>query len=89
MAAGRFSRAVARYVQESVWHASQRLTLEEEGSVLAEFCLSNTEEAKRWLLGFGRHAVVLEPAQLREELIAEAQSLLRQYESGALELAGI
>lgn len=67
-----------------------RRTLESFQS--AGFPLEETVEEygrKKWLLGFGRHAVVLEPAQLREELIAEAQSLLRQYESGALELAGI
>ena len=81
------SAEAARYIQEANWHSSQRLRPAEDGSLLAEFCLSHTEEIKRWLLGFGRHAVVLEPAQLREELVAELESLLHQYRR-SLESAG-
>jgi proteasome accessory factor B len=52
----RFSPQVARYVQESTWHKSQTLELQPDGSVLAEFRLSNTVEIKSWLLSFGQHA---------------------------------
>src|SRR5512142_2804253 len=37
------------------------LVKESDGSVLAEFRLSCTEEIKSWLLGFGAKALVLEP----------------------------
>jgi predicted DNA-binding transcriptional regulator YafY len=70
---------VARYVQEATWHPSQRLAPVSDGSLLAEFSLSGTEEIKQWLLGFGRHAVVLEPVRLREEIIEELRALLEQY----------
>jgi proteasome accessory factor B len=75
----RFSSAVARYVEESQWHSSQRLTKERDGSLLAEFCLDNTEEIKRWVMSFGPHAVVVEPETLRREILAELQSLLAAY----------
>jgi predicted DNA-binding transcriptional regulator YafY len=75
----RFSPTVARYVEEGRWHASQKLTREKDGSVLAEFDLSSTEEIKRWVSGFGKEAEVLEPESLRQEITDELQSSLLQY----------
>jgi predicted DNA-binding transcriptional regulator YafY len=72
----RFSRDVSRYVSESTWHASQRLTKQSDGSTLAEFDLSSTVEIKSWVMSFGRHAEVLEPEGLREEMLEEATALL-------------
>lgn len=79
----RFAPAVARYVSESRWHASQELQPQADGSVRAEFQLSSTEEIMRWLLGFGRHAVVLEPDELREALRAEAAAVAAHYAAPA------
>jgi predicted DNA-binding transcriptional regulator YafY len=75
----RFSPAVARYVGESQWHASQRLTMERDAGLLAEFHLDETEEIKRWIMSFGQQAVVLEPAKLRQEILAELQLLVVAY----------
>jgi proteasome accessory factor B len=76
----RFAPTVARYVQESAWHASQKLTKEKDGSLLAEFDLDGTEEIMRWVLSFGRHAEVLEPEELRHAVREELQVLLRLME---------
>ena len=57
---------MSRYVQESQWHASQKLTKQRDGSLLAEFHLDDTVEIKSWIMSFGRNAVVLEPEQLRK-----------------------
>ena len=75
----RFSPAVARYVRESQWHASQKLTKQRDGSLLAEFHLDDTAEIKSWIMSFGRYAVVLEPEQLRHEITTDLQSLLESY----------
>ncbi|MFH1924615.1 MAG: WYL domain-containing protein, partial [Planctomycetota bacterium] len=75
----RFSPTVARYVQEAQWHASQQLTSQNDGSVVAEFQLDHTEEIKRWILSFGRHAVVLEPEGLRAEIVEEFNALGELY----------
>ena len=42
-----FARDVARYVQESRWHGSQKLTPQPDGSLIAEFRLPDTQEIKR------------------------------------------
>ena len=64
---------------ESTWHESQKLTPQGDGSLLAEFDLSNTEEIKRWILSFGRHAEVVEPEELRADVIAELNALQDVY----------
>lgn len=79
----RFAPAVARYVAESRWHASQQLAPQRDGSLLAQFRLSHTEEIKRWIMSFGSNAEVLEPAQLRDEVVAELSGLLAAYQSTA------
>jgi len=74
-----FSVEVARYVQESSWHDSQKLSKQSDGGLLAEFDLDGTEEIKAWVLSFGRHAVVLEPEELRNEMRKELAQACRQH----------
>ncbi len=76
----RFAAEVARYVEESRWHHSQRLRREEDGSLVAEFVLGDTNEIKRWILSFGTNAVVLRPKQLREEILADLREMAGMYE---------
>lgn len=83
----RFAPAVARYVSESRWHASQRLAPQKDGSLVMELELGALEEVKQWLLSFGRHAEVLQPAALRADLAAEAAALLARYRSPLAESA--
>ena len=78
----RFAASVARYVAESVWHESQRLAPQKDGSLLAEFELSNTEEVKRWILSFGPAALILSPPSLREEIAADLQTMSQAYAEG-------
>lgn len=80
----RFSAQVARYVEESNWHASQQLTHNKDGSLLATFQLSTTSEIKQWILSFGRHAEVLSPAELREELREELTEMAEWYRPEAV-----
>jgi len=77
----RFSAAVARYVTESRWHGSQKLTPQKDGSLVAQFDLDHTEEIKRWIQSFGKHAIVLEPDELRTEMIDELNALRNAYDA--------
>jgi predicted DNA-binding transcriptional regulator YafY len=78
----RFAPAAARYVLESKWPGCRRLTRQRDGSVLAEFHLSNTPEFRSWLLSFGAKALVLEPEQLRREIAEEIHALCAVYGLG-------
>jgi len=75
----RFTRAVARYVQETRWHASQVLTPQPDGALLAAFQLTTTAEIKQWALSFGANAEVLEPQALRAEVAGEVEAMRKLY----------
>ncbi len=75
----RFGRDVARYVQESRWHPSQKLQPQPDGSLLAEFRLCDTTEFRRWILSFGSAATVLEPRELMEHIYRDLQTLTDRY----------
>ena len=75
----RFSRESARYVKESRWHHSQQLTPKIDGSPVAEFRLTDTQEIKRWIMSFGPSATVLEPQELVAEINSELQQMMCRY----------
>jgi predicted DNA-binding transcriptional regulator YafY len=75
----RFSAKIAGYIQERTWHQSQVLATQEDGSLLFEVKVAGLQAIKSWILGWGRHAVVLEPAALRQQIQAESRATLKQY----------
>jgi len=75
----RFSRESARYVRESNWHKSQTLSPQNDGSLIAEFQLTDTQEIKRWIMSFGPSATVLEPPELAEEICCDLTRMLAAY----------
>ncbi len=85
----KFLPSAARHVLESSWHASEALTRQRDGSVLARFRLSTTVEIKGWILSFGASAVVLEPAALRAEIAAELDQMAKFYASPSAAAATI
>ena len=76
-----FTHDVARYVKESNWHKSQKLTPQKDGSLIAEFQLTDTQEIKRWIMSFGPNARVLGPESLVEEMANDLQRMLSSYKN--------
>ena len=77
----RFSGHAARFVSEKHWHDSQQLTPQKDGSLIVELDLSSTIEVKSWILGFGREAQVLEPAELQKEILEDLTAMMTHYAS--------
>jgi len=75
----KFTGWAARNLREHRWHQSQKIVKDTKTSVTAEFKLSNTVEFKRWLLGFGQHAMVLKPKKLVDEIRQELQRTAEMY----------
>jgi len=75
----RFSAKIADYIQERTWHQSQVLEPQSDGSLVFKVKVAGLQAIKSWILGWGHHAVVLEPAALRQEILAEAEATLQQY----------
>ena len=73
-----FNRHAARYVAESNWHPSQKLSPQKNGSLIAEFELPDTLEIKRWIMSFGPAATILAPPALVEEIRSD---LIQQQEN--------
>jgi hypothetical protein len=46
--------------------------------------VAGIREIKYWVLGWGAQAEILEPSVLREEVLAEARSMARLYETGMM-----
>src|SRR5690606_40212201 len=76
----RFQPEAAGYVQEHHWHPSQRLTPNPDGTLTAEFQLTDLHEVKAWVLSFGAKALVEEPETLREEMRQELRALSAVYD---------
>jgi proteasome accessory factor B len=72
----------ATSVREVQWHPSQSIANDSNGSVVATFELGNTVEFKRWVLGFGRHARVLAPKALADEVRDELGAATDNYSRG-------
>lgn len=75
----KFSSAVAYRLKENVWHASQRLTENADGTVIAEFRISQPREMVPWIRGWGKDVEVLAPVKLRESLKSEIVEMGKVY----------
>lgn len=74
-----FSKEAARYVQESRWHDSQRFLEQPDGSVQMQLNLTELSAVTKWILSFGRNAVVLEPPALVEQIRGELMQMQDSY----------
>jgi predicted DNA-binding transcriptional regulator YafY len=73
-----FARPLARYIRERLWHPSQRFRDLPDGRLEITLRVADTLEVRRWILGYGVQAEVIEPAAMREALRAEAQALMER-----------
>jgi predicted DNA-binding transcriptional regulator YafY len=55
------------------------LTDRADGSLLMKMTLNNLDEVEKWVLGFGEHATVIEPKELRERIEKTAGKIQQKY----------
>ena len=70
----RFDAMGARMVQERHWHPSQKIEQVGDGIEMS-LELNSLEEIKSWVLGWGSHALVLEPPELIQRIRSAVQEL--------------
>ena len=75
----RFEPRIARYVKERVWHASQDIEDNPDGSIRLTLQVSNDQALRSWILGFGALAKVISPATLAAQIVEEMDNALRRY----------
>ena len=64
----RFEPGEAPYIQERLWHGSQRFEPQEDGSVIMHMRVGISMELIRWVLAFGPEVRVLAPEMLQLEV---------------------
>lgn len=75
----RFDAYQARYIREREWHPDQVLEEQEDGGAILHFPASGLQEVARFVMGFGAHAEVLEPLELREIVASHIEQMQRLY----------
>ena len=69
----------ARLASERVWHKSQKLKPLDGGGAEMTLEVGIAPDLENWILGWGSHAVVLEPAELRAQIASTARAMALQY----------
>ena len=72
---------MAGYIKEKIWHESQEIHSQDDGSIIFESRVAGTEEIKFWIMSWGSQALVLEPESLMDEIREEAEAMLERYNS--------
>jgi len=75
----RFSKNVAGYIREKIWHKTQEIKDLPGGAVLFRAHVAGLQEIKHWVMKWGAHAEVVSPETLRIEICNEAAAILNQY----------
>jgi predicted DNA-binding transcriptional regulator YafY len=77
----RFQPEVSRRVRETYWHPSQVVMADEEhpDCVLLAFEVADTTDLKPWIRAWGANCEVVEPPDLRDEMMGEARRLAHLY----------
>jgi predicted DNA-binding transcriptional regulator YafY len=75
----KFKPELTEAVTKTSWHPSQKMEIQEDGSIIMTLKTRNTVEFTAWILGWGNSVEVLEPKILRDQIIKTAQSILDAY----------
>jgi predicted DNA-binding transcriptional regulator YafY len=76
----RFDAYQARWIRERCYHDSQTVEPLPDGGLVLTLRVAGLEEVKRWVMGFGSHAELLAPLDLRREIAAEAAQVQKNHE---------
>lgn len=72
----RFSSPFAATVAETKWHRTQEVEEHPDGTVTFRCTVDGLDEIVWWVLGMGSSCTVVEPAELRARVVAEARAIV-------------
>jgi predicted DNA-binding transcriptional regulator YafY len=75
----RFHASAAGYVKEKIWHPSQSIETQSDGSLIFTVKVAGIQEIRRWILKWGSAAEVLAPDALRRAVAEEVNTLQTIY----------
>ena len=71
-----FSREAADLVTETVWHFTQKVSRQGDGSVTLSFRVDGLNEIVHWILGWSGRATVIQPPELRALVLEHLQKAM-------------
>ncbi|MBD2425434.1 WYL domain-containing transcriptional regulator [Phormidium sp. FACHB-1136] len=80
-----FDAKAAPYIRERRWHPTQELQEHKDGAVTLQMVVRGMNDVKRWVLGYGRGARVLEPPELVAMVREEIEGMEQRYSQRGLE----
>jgi predicted DNA-binding transcriptional regulator YafY len=75
----RFDAFAAPHVKERKWNSSQKITSRKDGGIDFQIVVNDLIEIKGWIMNWGKHAQVLSPASLVNDLKSELLDTLDLY----------
>jgi proteasome accessory factor B len=75
----RFTKNVAQYVSERIWHPKQEITNCENGDIILSFEAKSLDETVSFVLSFKENVEVVEPEMLKEKVVETLQLCLQKY----------
>jgi predicted DNA-binding transcriptional regulator YafY len=80
-----FDAPTAPYVRERRWHPTQEIEEHSDGSITLQIQVTGLNDLKRWVLGYGKGAIVKSPPELVQLVRDEVEAMSRYYTlSGAV-----
>jgi predicted DNA-binding transcriptional regulator YafY len=75
----RFDGEFGRSMGDTLWHATQTISWEPDGSCLFQCEVDGLDEIVWWVLAYGPHAEVIKPMELRQRVNQLAAAIVRLY----------
>jgi len=75
----KFSAAIAHAIVDRTWHPTQKIKKLRSGEVELSFTAGGRMEILSWILSYGCHVELLEPAELRREIAEKARDMAELY----------
>mgnify|MGYP002854266344 CR=1 FL=1 len=74
-----FSKEINTYISERIWHETQELRINEDGTVYLSFLSNQIPETLHWVMNFGSKVQVLAPPKLIELVKSEVNEIIKMY----------
>lgn len=84
-----FESRIAPYVRERLWHPSQQITEQSDGTIRVSLEVSIDWALRTWILGFGPLARVVAPAGLAAQMLDDLERARQRYIDEAVPSSGL
>ena len=71
---------IMKIMEETIWHPSQILGKQADGSMVMTLNITDTQEFYSWILGWGEKIEVLEPLEIRKKVIDTLKKMQKVYQ---------